>query len=96
MEEPLLYIQTPPPARVVEEASTSIYMKKEPVASLILHQLRYFSRPINKERQLYFQLKNGESLVGSILRLRGEEVLVKAYGQDIWIAAQSVAYITIK
>lgn len=96
MEEPLLYIQTPPPAKLVEEASTSIYIKKEPVASLILHQLRFFSRPLNKERQLYFQLKNGEALVGSIEKLRGEEVLVRAYGQEIWIAAQSIAYMATK
>lgn len=96
MKEPLLYIQAPPPARLLEEASTSIYMKKEPVASLVMHQLRYFSRPVNKDRILYFQLKNGESLVGPIVRLRGEEVLVKVYGQEIWLAAESIAYMTTK
>ena len=78
MDYPLLYIQTPPPARRIEEESTSIYVKKEPVPSLIMHQLRYFSRRTNKDRQLYFQLKNGEHLVGTIEKLKGEEVLVSA------------------
>ncbi len=96
MEEPLLYIQTAPPAKLLEEESTSVYIKKEPVTSLVLHQLRYFSRSVNKERQLYFQLTNGEFLVGTIEKLRGEEVLVKTYSQNVWLAAQSIAYITLK
>ncbi|MGM9951063.1 MAG: 4-diphosphocytidyl-2C-methyl-D-erythritol kinase [Lysinibacillus sp.] len=96
MEYPLLYIHTPPPARQIEEESTSIYVKKEAVPSLILHQLRYFSLPLNKERKLYFQLKNGEHLDGTIDKVKGEEVLVNALGQKIWLAAESIAYITIK
>lgn len=96
MDYPLLYIQTPPPARQIEDESTSVYVKKEPVPSLIMHQLRFFSRPINKDRQLYFQLKNGEHLIGVIENVNGEEVLVSAFEQKIWLAAGSIAYITTK
>lgn len=96
MDYPLLYIQTPPPARQIEDESTSVYVKKEPVPSLIMHQLRFFSRPINKDRQLYFQLKNGEHLTGVIENVNGEEVLVSAFEQKIWLAAGSIAYITTK
>ena len=96
LEYPLLYIHTPPPAHQIEEESTSIYVKKEAVPSLILHQLRYFSLPLNKERKLYFQLKNGEHLDGTIDKVKGEEVLVNALGQKIWLAAESIAYITTK
>ena len=98
-----MYIQTPPPAQQieyesisVEDESTSVYVKKQPIPSLIMHQLRFFSRPINKDRQLYFQLKNGEYLTGVIEKLKGEEVLVSAFEQKIWIAAESIAYITSK
>ncbi|WP_431029257.1 4-diphosphocytidyl-2C-methyl-D-erythritol kinase [Lysinibacillus sp. LZ02] len=96
MDYPLLYIQTPPPARRIEEESTSIYVKKESVPSLIMHQLRYFSRPTNKDRPLYFQLKNDEHLVGTIEKLNGEEVLVNALEQKIWLAAESISYISTK
>ncbi|WP_413365034.1 hypothetical protein [Lysinibacillus sp. 3P01SB] len=96
MEYPLLYIHTPPPARQIDDESTSIYVRKEPVPSLILHQLRYFARPVNKERQLYFQLKNGEHLNGIIEKVKGEEVLIRAMNQEIWLAAESIAYITAK
>ncbi len=92
----MLYIHTPPPARQIEEESTSIYVKKAAVSSLILHQLRYFAQPVNKERKLYLQLKNGEHLNGTIDKVKGEEVLVNALGQKIWLAAESIAYITIK
>ena len=91
-----MYIQTPPPARQIEDESTSVYVKKQPVPSLIMHQLRFFSRPINKDRQLYFQLNNGEHLIGVIEKVNGEEVLVSAFGQKIWLAAESIAYITTK
>ena len=96
MDYPLLYIQTPPPARQIEDESTSVYVKKQPVPSLIMHQLRFFSRPINKDRQLYFQLKNGEHLTGVIEKINGEEVLVSAFEQKIWLAAGSIEYITTK
>lgn len=96
MEYPILYIHTPPPARQIDDESTSIYVRKEPVSSLILHQLRYFARPVNKDRQLYLQLKNGEHLAGTIEKIKGEEVLVKALEQKIWLAAESIAYITTK
>ncbi len=91
-----MYIHTPPPARQIDDESTSIYVRKEPVPSLILHQLRYFARPVNKERQLYFQLKNGEQLNGIIEKVKGEEVLIRAMNQEIWLAAESIAYITAK
>ena len=91
-----MYIQTPPPAQQIEDESTSVYVKKQPVPSLIMHQLRFFSRPINKDRQLYFQLKNGEHLTGVIEKIKGEEVLVGAFEQKIWLAAESIAYITTK
>lgn len=91
-----MYIHTPPPARQIDDESTSIYVRKEPVPSLILHQLRYFARPVNKERQLYFQLKNGEQLNGMIEKVKGEEVLIRAMNQEIWLAAESIAYITAK
>ena len=96
MEYPLLYVQTPPPAQQIEDESTPVYVKKQPVPSLIMHQLRFFSRPINKDRQLYFQLKNGEHLIGVVEKVKGEEVLVSALEQKIWIAAESIAYITAK
>ena len=102
MEYPLLYIQTPPPARQIEDESTSVYVKnvknvkKRPVPSLIMHQLRFFSRPINKDRQLYFQLTNGEHLTGVIEKMKGEEVLVSAFEQKIWLAAESIVSITTK
>lgn len=92
----MLYIHTPPPVCQIEEESTSIYVKKEAVPSLILHQLRYFARPANKERSLYFQLKNGEHMTGTIEKVKGEEVLVNAFNQKIWLAAESIAYITTK
>lgn len=91
-----MYIHTPPPARQIDDESTSIYVKKEPVSSLILHQLRYFARPVNKERQLYFQLKNGEHVTGTVEKVKGEEVLIRAYQQEIWLSSESIAYITTK
>ena len=93
-----LYIQTPPSqARQIEDESTSVYVNKTAKChSLIMHQLRFFSRPINKDRQLYFQLKNGEHLTGVIEKVNGEEVLVSAFEQKIWLAAESIAYITTK
>lgn len=91
-----MYLQNPPPARQIEDESTSVYVKKQEVPSLIMHQLRFFSRPINKDRQLYFQLKNGEHLMGIIEKMKGEEVLVSVFEKKIWIAAESIAYITTK
>lgn len=91
-----MYIHTPPPARQIDDESTSIYVKKEPVSSLILHQLRYFARPVNKERQLYLQLKNGEHVTGTIEKVKGEEVLIRALQQEIWLSAESISYITTK
>lgn len=91
-----MYLQNPPPARQIEDESTSVYVKKQQVPSLIMHQLRFFSRPINKDRQLYFQLKNGEHLMGVIEKMKGEEVLVSVFEKKLWIAAESIAYITTK
>lgn len=94
---PLLYIPSPPPAkRITEEESTSIYVKKEPVQSLIIHQLRFFSRPINKERKLFIKLKNGEQLVGIIEKMNGNEVLVNTYQQKIWLDVESIETISTK
>ena len=91
-----MYLQNPPPARQIEDESTSVYVKKQEVPSLIMHQLRFFSRPINKDRQLYFQLKNGEHLTGVIEKMKGEEVLVSVFEKKLWIAAETIAYITTK
>ena len=91
-----MYLQNPPPARQIEDESTSVYVKKQEVPALIMHQLRFFSRPINKDRQLYFQLKNGEHLIGVIEKMKGEEVLVSVFEKKMWIAAESIAYITTK
>ena len=91
-----MYLQNPPPARQIEDESTSVYVKKQQVPSLIMHQLRFFSRPINKDRQLYFQLKNGEHLMGVIEKMKGEEVLVRVFEKKLWIAAESIAYIATK
>ncbi|WP_332650376.1 4-diphosphocytidyl-2C-methyl-D-erythritol kinase [Lysinibacillus sp. 54212] len=94
---PLLYIPSPPPAKqITEEESTSIYVKKEPVQPLILHQLRFFSRPINKERQLFIKLKNGEKLIGVVEKLNGNEVLVNTFQQKIWLDAESIENISTK
>ena len=96
-----MYLQNPPPARQIptrqiEDESTSVYVKKQEVPSLIMHQLRFFSRPINRDRQLYFQLKNGEHFTGVIEKMKGEEVLVRVFEKKLWIAAESIAYITTK
>ena len=91
-----MYLQNPPPARQIEDESTSVYVKKQEVPSLIMHQLRFFSRPINKDRQPYFQLRNGEHLTGVIEKMKGEEVLVSVFEKKMWIAAESIAYITTK
>lgn len=94
---PLLYIPSPPPAKqIMEEESTSVYVKKEPVQSLIIHQLRFFSRPINKDRKLSIHLKNGEQLIGVVEKLKGHEVLVDTFQQKIWLDAESIKSISTK
>jgi len=93
VEEPLLFIQTPPFYYIevdedTEEASleesTSVYeiTRREQIKnSVIARQLHYFSQPINrKNRHLIFHLNNGEKITGIIEGLDG--ILIKIRTQD--------------
>ncbi|SOB91748.1 hypothetical protein SAMN05880501_101374 [Ureibacillus xyleni] len=90
MEEPLLFIPTPPFYYIeVEESeqqepyldeSTSVYEISRSgriLNPVIARQLSFFSQPLNSSRTLRFHLKNGDNVVGKIAGLNGVVVKVK-------------------
>ncbi|WP_153061587.1 MULTISPECIES: 4-diphosphocytidyl-2C-methyl-D-erythritol kinase [Metasolibacillus] len=103
--QPLLFIKTPSYAVELTaakqqepelEESTSIYEKPLPnniVNSLIAHQLRFFARPVAKNRMLLVVLKNGERLIGTIEHLNGIDVVMKVFEQKIIVNANDIATI---
>lgn len=102
---PLLFIKTPSYAVELTaakqqelEESTSIYEKPLPnniVNSLIAHQLRFFARPVAKNRMLLVVLKNGERLIGTIEHLNGLDVVLKVFEQKMIVNANDIATIHI-
>ncbi|MCT6925886.1 MULTISPECIES: 4-diphosphocytidyl-2C-methyl-D-erythritol kinase [Bacillales] len=101
--QPLLFIRTPSYAVELTEIeqqeldeSTSIYempQTQQITNSLIAHQLRYFTRPVTKNRILLVVLKNGERLVGTIEHLNGTDVIMKIFEQKTIIPVNDIATI---
>lgn len=108
MEEPLLFIQTPPFYYVevdedTEEAcleeSTSVYelSRRERIKNpVIARQLHYFSQPVNrKNRCLTFHLTNGEKITGFIEGMDGILIKVRTLNETKTINANEIESISI-
>ncbi|MEC1178802.1 4-diphosphocytidyl-2C-methyl-D-erythritol kinase [Metasolibacillus meyeri] len=101
--QPLLFIRTPSYAVELTaaeqqelEESTSIYempQTNQMTNSLIAHQLRYFARPVIRNRVLLVVLKNGERLVGTIEHLNGADVVMKVFEQKTVISVKDIVAI---
>ncbi|RUL54279.1 MULTISPECIES: 4-diphosphocytidyl-2C-methyl-D-erythritol kinase [Lysinibacillus] len=105
MEEPLLFIPTPPFYYIeVEEAeqqpyeeSTSVYeiTRSERIKNLVIaRQLSFFSQPINSNRLLRFYLNNGDSIIGKIKEVNGATVKVLTTSDIIEIDGNAIEIIT--
>lgn len=106
MEEPLLFIQTPPfyyiDVENTEEAfldeSTSVYeiSRRERIKnSVVAKQLHFFSQPMNrKNRVLVFQLNNGNKITGMIEELDGIQITIRAENETMIINANDIESIT--
>ena len=90
VEEPLLFIQTPPfyyvdlekvSTQQFFDESTSIYeiSRSDKMNPVVLKQLQYFSQPSNKKnsRKLGFHLKNNQKLYGIIEEFDGANVKLR-------------------
>ncbi|MED3661838.1 4-diphosphocytidyl-2C-methyl-D-erythritol kinase [Ureibacillus sp. FSL K6-8385] len=108
MEEPLLFIQTPPFYYIdveedAEEAcleeSTSVYeiSRRERIKNpVIARQLHYFSQPGNrKHRHLTFHLTNGEKITGLIEGLDGINIKIRTKNAITTIHANDIASISL-
>lgn len=101
MEEPLLFIPSPPvyyiePVKSVDERlaeeSTSVFeihRSQRIKDSVIARQLHYFLQPQNA-RPLTFYLKNGQSVTGKIVKLIGIDLVIKTSQNEITINANDI------
>lgn len=108
MEEPLLFIPSPPFYYVDEvresnekslsDESTSVFEmnRSERIKdSVIARQLHFFLQPVNRlTRTLTFHLKNGESVTGKIEDLVGINVVVKTEEGTVSINANEIETIS--
>ncbi|MBM7607901.1 hypothetical protein QUF56_04680 [Ureibacillus composti] len=111
IQEPLLFIPTPPfyyvevedqveseREEVYFEESTSVYeiQRAERVTDLVIaRQLSYFSQPMNG-RLLQFYLKNGEVVIGMIEELNNSIVKIKTAQESKIINGNDIEEITVK
>lgn len=106
MEEPILFISSPPVyfTEIVEvketflEESTSVFVPNRSdriLDQVIARQLNYFSQPINQFRTLVFHLANGEKLVGKVEEVAGSDVKIKSLGQIYVINGNDIETIKI-
>lgn len=109
MEEPLLFIPSPPVYYIDEmkslqeqtlvEESTSVFEinRTERIKdSIIARQLHYFLQPSNRNgRYLTFHLKNGESVTGKIIDLIGINVIVKTLKEEVTVNGNDIESIAI-
>lgn len=104
MEEPLLFIPSPPiyyieevetsDERKMVDESTSVFEinRTERIKdAVIARQLHYFLLPQNRNaRYLTFHLKNGGSLTGKIVDLIGINLVVKTSNGNITINGNDI------
>ncbi|MFJ8234576.1 hypothetical protein ACIQ34_02390 [Ureibacillus sp. NPDC094379] len=110
IQEPLLFIPTPPfyyveveeleskREEVYFEESTSVYeiQRAERVTDIVIsRQLSYFSQPMNG-RLLQFYLKNGEVVMGMIEELNNSIVKIKTAQESKIINGNDIEEITVK
>ncbi|QCR31598.1 4-diphosphocytidyl-2C-methyl-D-erythritol kinase [Lysinibacillus sp. SGAir0095] len=106
MEEPILFISSPPVyfTEIVEvketflEESTSVFVPNRTdriIDQVIARQLNYFSQPVNQFRTLVFHLSNGEKVVGKVDEVMGSDVKIKSANQFIMINGNDINTITI-
>ncbi|RHW39852.1 4-diphosphocytidyl-2C-methyl-D-erythritol kinase [Lysinibacillus yapensis] len=107
MEEPLLFISSPPfyftevektEIPFIEE-STSVFVPNRSdriVDGLIARQLHFFSQPTNQFRTLIFHLTNGEKVIGRLQGVEGTNVHIQSIDQKIVINANDIETITLK
>ena len=106
MEEPILFISSPPVyfTEIVEvketflEESTSVFVPNRTdriVDQVIARQLNYFSQPINHFRTLVFHLEDGDKVVGKVDEVVGSDVKLKTSNEIIMINGNEIKAITI-
>ncbi|MFC7685627.1 4-diphosphocytidyl-2C-methyl-D-erythritol kinase [Ureibacillus sp. GCM10028918] len=106
MEEPILFISSPPVyfTEIVEvketflEESTSVFVPNRSdriLDQVIARQLNYFSQPINQFRTLVFHLGNGEKVIGKVEEIMGSDVRIKSSNQTFMINGNDIELITI-
>lgn len=108
MEEPLLFIQTPPfyyidvneeKDEAFLDESTSVYeiSRRERIKnSVIARQLHFFTQPINrKNRTLVFNMNNGEKFIGVIEDFNGIILKVQTSNETIEINANEIETISL-
>lgn len=110
MEQPLLFIPTPPvyyiemePAQEEPylEESTSVYelsRASEKINPVIAKQLNFFSQPVRKKagRSLIFNLTNNERITGVIEEFDGVMVKIKTYENVETINGSDIVSINLK
>lgn len=106
MEEPILFISSPPfyfteveelKASYLEE-STSVFVPNRSeriIDQLVARQLNYFAQPVNQSRTLVFHLLNGDKIIGSVLGVEGNSVAIKSADQVIPINANDIKRLSI-
>ena len=105
MEEPILFISSPPVyiTEIVEatetffEESTSVFVPNRSdriVDQVIARQLNYFSQPINQFRALIFYLINGDKLIGRVEEVVGSDVKIKSANEIFVINGNDIEKIT--
>lgn len=109
MEEPLLFIPSPPfyyvevteskNEETILDESTSVFeinrseRIKDPV---IARQLHFFLQPSNRNgRYFTFNLKNGESVTGKIINLIGINVVIQTLEEEVSVNANDIDSIQI-
>ncbi|NLY79435.1 MAG: 4-diphosphocytidyl-2C-methyl-D-erythritol kinase [Lysinibacillus sp.] len=108
MEEPLLFIQSPSfyyydvedeKDEAFLDESTSVYeiSRRERIKnSVIAKQLHFFTQPINrKNRQLVFNMNNGEKIIGVIDSLDGINLKVQTTKETVVINANDIKSISL-
>ena len=108
MEEPLLFIQSPSfyyydvedeKDEAFLDESTSVYeiSRRERIKnSVIAKQLHFFTQPINrKNRQLVFNMNNGEKIIGVIDSLDGINLKVLTTKETVVINANDIKSISL-
>lgn len=101
MEEPLLFIPSPPvyyiePIKTVDEQLTEestsvfeIHRSQRIKDSVIARQLHYFLQPQNT-RLLTFYLKDGQTVTGKIVNLIGIDLVIKTSQEEVTINANDI------